>query len=457
MPLGNSAEVAVGEPVAAIGSPFGNENSLTVGVVSATQRSIGSLTSQYNLVDAIQVDAPINHGNSGGPLFDAQGRVIGINAQIRSDTGNTEGVGFAVPINAARRSMEQLLATGKVAYAYVGMTSEDLTPGIARRFGYPVRYGAVITSVQPGSPGARAGLRGGSDAAGLQRLGVHPRRGRDRLDRRPPDPERERRRPRGHRGASPGADRHRARSFGTASARPFGSRSPTGPTTPRAAVRLTAVAAERRRLIVVSNRGPISYTRDEHGNRSARRGGGGLVTALGPLVSVHDVTWIANAMTDEDRVVARESGGAFDETGRDGSPYRLRLVDHDREDFDRFYNQFANPALWFLQHELAELIGDVSLDRAWESYRRVNETVAAAVLEELDEEPGTPVWFHDYHFYVAPSVVRAARPDAALSHFIHIPWPRAGAWHLLPDEARPRDPPRSARERRGRLPHAPLA
>jgi S1-C subfamily serine protease len=164
LPLGNSAEVAVGEPVAAIGSPFGNENSLTVGVVSATQRSIGSLTSQYNLVDAIQVDAPINHGNSGGPLFDAQGRVIGINAQIRSDTGNAEGVGFAVPINAARRSMEQLLATGKVAYAYVGVTSEDLTPGIARRFGYPVRYGAVITSVQPGSPGARAGLRGGSDA-----------------------------------------------------------------------------------------------------------------------------------------------------------------------------------------------------------------------------------------------------------------------------------------------------
>jgi S1-C subfamily serine protease len=163
LPLGDSARVVVGEPVAAIGSPFGNENSLAVGVVSATQRSIESLTSQYNLVDAIQVDAPINHGNSGGPLFDARGRVIGINAQIRSETGNAEGVGFAVPINAARRSMEQLVANGKVAYAYVGITSEDLTPGIARRFGYPVRYGAVITSVRPGSPGASAGLRGGSD------------------------------------------------------------------------------------------------------------------------------------------------------------------------------------------------------------------------------------------------------------------------------------------------------
>ncbi len=163
VPLGDSSRVVVGEPVAAIGSPFGNENSLAVGVVSATQRSIESLTSQYNLVDAIQVDAPINHGNSGGPLFDAQGRVIGINAQIRSDTGNAEGVGFAVPINAAKRSMAQLLANGKVAYAYVGITSEDLTPGIARRFGYPVKYGAVITSVRPDSPGARAGLRGGTD------------------------------------------------------------------------------------------------------------------------------------------------------------------------------------------------------------------------------------------------------------------------------------------------------
>ena len=163
LPLGDSSRVVVGEPVAAIGSPFGNENSLAVGVVSATLRSIESLTSQYNLVDAIQVDAPINHGNSGGPLFDAHGRVIGINAQIRSESGNAEGVGFAVPINAARRSMEQLLAGGKVAYAYVGITTADLTPGLARRFGYPVRYGAVITSVRPGSPGERAGLRGGSE------------------------------------------------------------------------------------------------------------------------------------------------------------------------------------------------------------------------------------------------------------------------------------------------------
>lgn len=162
VPLGDSNAVRVGEPVAAIGSPFGNENSLAVGVVSAVRRSIRSLTSSYNLTDAIQTDAPINHGNSGGPLFDARGRVIGINAQIRSNSGTAEGVGFAVPINSARRSMAQLIATGHVAYAYVGITTEDLTPSLARRFGYPVLHGAVIDTVRPGTAGNRAGLRGGS-------------------------------------------------------------------------------------------------------------------------------------------------------------------------------------------------------------------------------------------------------------------------------------------------------
>jgi len=161
VPLGDSAAASVGEPVAAIGSPFGNEDSLGVGVVAATHRSIDSLTSTYALVDAIQTDAPINHGNSGGPLFDARGRVIGINAQIRSSSGNAEGVGFAVPINSAKRSMEQLIATGSVSYAFVGVTTETLTPALAKHFGYSVDHGAVIATVQPNSPAADAGLRGG--------------------------------------------------------------------------------------------------------------------------------------------------------------------------------------------------------------------------------------------------------------------------------------------------------
>ncbi len=163
VPLGNSAQVQVGQPVAAIGSPFGNVNSLSVGVVSATERSIDSLTSQYSLIDAIQTDAAINHGNSGGPLFDARGRVIGINAQIRSDSGSAEGVGFAVPIDSARRSMTQLIAARRVSYAYVGIETEDLIPTIARRLHYPVLHGAVVTKVNPNSPGAQAGLRAGTD------------------------------------------------------------------------------------------------------------------------------------------------------------------------------------------------------------------------------------------------------------------------------------------------------
>ena len=162
VPLGDSSRVVVGEPVAAIGSPFGQESSLAVGVVSATQRSIDSLTSAYDVSDAIQIDAPINHGNSGGPLLDARGRVIGINAQIRSDSGTAEGVGFAIPINSARRSMEQLISTGRVAYAYVGVSTQDVTPAISRRFGLGATRGALIQVVNPGTPAARAGLRGSS-------------------------------------------------------------------------------------------------------------------------------------------------------------------------------------------------------------------------------------------------------------------------------------------------------
>jgi S1-C subfamily serine protease len=163
LPLGSSASVVVGEPVAAIGSPFGNENSLSVGVVSGIRRSISSVTSEYRLIDAIQTDAAINHGNSGGPLLDARGRVIGINAQIRSSSGAGEGVGFAVPIDRARRSMKQLLQRGHVSYAYVGITTDDLTPRLARYLHYKASFGALVTCVKRGSPGDEAGLRAGTD------------------------------------------------------------------------------------------------------------------------------------------------------------------------------------------------------------------------------------------------------------------------------------------------------
>jgi 2-alkenal reductase len=164
VPLGDSSRVVVGEPVAAIGSPFGDVDSLSVGVVSAIRRSIPSLTSQYDLIDVIQTDASINHGNSGGPLFDAAGNVIGINAQIRSNgtTGGFEGVGFAAPINSAKRSWHELAAGKRVSYAYVGIQTEDLTPSVAKKFGYATKHGALVDNVTLDGPGDRAGIHGGT-------------------------------------------------------------------------------------------------------------------------------------------------------------------------------------------------------------------------------------------------------------------------------------------------------
>jgi S1-C subfamily serine protease len=162
VPLGTSADLAVGQPVAAIGSPFGSETSLSVGIVSGVGRTIPSLTTSYDLFDAIQTDAPVNQGNSGGPLLDSAGRAIGINAQIRSSLeSGFEGVAFAVPIDSVKRSLEQLLQSGHVDYAYLGLQSEDLTPSIAKAFGYPARRGAIIDSIAKGGPAAKAGLKPG--------------------------------------------------------------------------------------------------------------------------------------------------------------------------------------------------------------------------------------------------------------------------------------------------------
>ena len=190
---------------------------------------------------------------------------------------------------------------------------------------------------------------------------------------------------------------------------------------------------ERRKLIVVSNRGPISYGRDR-GERIARRGAGGLVTALAPLVSRHDVTWIASAISDEDRAVAAE--GTIEETAHDGSRYRLRLVAHSPGAYDLYYNVIANPALWFVQHGLwaRKHHPERSLTPAWDDgYVRVNGAFADAVVGELEREPAAAVLFHDYHLYVAPALVRRRCPDAALSHFTHIPWVGPDGWSVLPE------------------------
>jgi len=200
--------------------------------------------------------------------------------------------------------------------------------------------------------------------------------------------------------------------------------------------------AARRKLIVVSNRGPVSFARGADGNRVARRGGGGLVTALRSLVAHHDVTWIASAMSDEDRIVAGESAGdAIEEVARDGSPYRLHLVTHDPAAYDWYYNVVANPTLWFLQHYLWALAYapdiDPGLHHAWDDgYVPVNRAFADAVIAELEAQPDASVFFHDYHLYLAPRLVREARPDASLAHFVHIPWPEPNLWRVLPDSIR---------------------
>jgi S1-C subfamily serine protease len=161
LPLGESDKVEVGTPVAAIGSPFSEEQSLSVGVVSAVDRSISGLTA-FQIAGAIQTDAAINPGNSGGPLVDPDGEVIGINQQIKTSSGGGEGVGFAVPIDVARRSLEQLREKGEVTYAFLGVETVPIYPQLRERFDLPVGKGAWLQKLTPDGPADRAGLRGGS-------------------------------------------------------------------------------------------------------------------------------------------------------------------------------------------------------------------------------------------------------------------------------------------------------
>ena len=160
--LGDSSQVNVGDPVVAIGNPFGLDRTVTAGIVSALQRQIQS-PSNFTIDNVIQTDASINPGNSGGPLIDANGRVIGINSQIESGgSGGNVGIGFAIPINTARDVAQQLLTTGTVQHAYLGIRGYDLTPQLADVLNLPVKHGAVVQSVQPGSPADKAGVKGGS-------------------------------------------------------------------------------------------------------------------------------------------------------------------------------------------------------------------------------------------------------------------------------------------------------
>jgi S1-C subfamily serine protease len=165
--LGDDSELVVGQPVAAIGSPFGEQQSLSVGIVSATDRSVKSLT-QFQIEGAIQTDASINPGNSGGPLLDAGARVVGINQQIETSSGANDGVGFAVPVSAVKRSIAQLRGDGTVEYAYIGVSSQALYPQLARKLGLDTDFGGLLAEIVPGGPADEAGLRGGDERLRFQ-------------------------------------------------------------------------------------------------------------------------------------------------------------------------------------------------------------------------------------------------------------------------------------------------
>jgi S1-C subfamily serine protease len=165
--LGNDKDLRVGQPVAAIGSPFGEQQSLSVGVVSATDRSVQSLT-KFEIAGAIQTDASINPGNSGGPLLDAGARVVGINQQIETNSGANDGVGFAVPISAIKHSVAQLREDGEAEYAYIGVSGQPLYPQLARKLNLDTTFGSLVAEVVPGGPAEKAGIEGGDEKLQFQ-------------------------------------------------------------------------------------------------------------------------------------------------------------------------------------------------------------------------------------------------------------------------------------------------
>jgi S1-C subfamily serine protease len=160
--LGNSDQLEVGDEVVAIGNPLGFERTMTAGIVSALGRVIDSPDPRFAIDEVIQTDAPINSGNSGGPLLDAAGRVVGVNTQIASVGGGNIGIGFAVPINTVKDVVAQLIDKGQVEHAYLGVEAGEIDEDVADTFELPVERGLLIMDVVEGSPAARAGLRGGT-------------------------------------------------------------------------------------------------------------------------------------------------------------------------------------------------------------------------------------------------------------------------------------------------------
>ena len=163
LPLGSSGSLVVGDPVVAIGNPLGYERTATTGIVSALQRNICSPDSSV-ISNAIQTDAAINQGNSGGPLLDGRGRVVGINSQIASQSGGNVGIGFAIPMDTIRPIVQSILNTGSAHHAWIGIQGSELTPATATALGHPGLTGVALTRVDARGPAKSAGLKGASDA-----------------------------------------------------------------------------------------------------------------------------------------------------------------------------------------------------------------------------------------------------------------------------------------------------
>ena len=168
--LGNSDEVHVGDSVVAIGNPFGLERTVTTGIVSALQRVIPAPSRNYSIDHVIQTDAALNKGNSGGPLLDVGGEVIGVNSQIQTGDPTAQGnvgVGFAVPINTVKTVAAQIIRTGHAEHAFLGITGQPVTESAAKLFRLPSNHGLLVETVKPGSAAAKAGLRAGTQSATL--------------------------------------------------------------------------------------------------------------------------------------------------------------------------------------------------------------------------------------------------------------------------------------------------
>jgi len=169
LPLGNSDQIQVGDEVVAIGNPFGLDRSITSGIVSALQRGI-TAPNNYEIDHVIQTDAALNHGNSGGPLLNAQGQVIGVNAQIQtggSSDGNV-GVGFAIPINTVKTVVAEIVRNGHAEHAYIGISAKPIEPSVVQQFHLPTAHGLLVQGVQAGTGAAKAGLRGSTSQVTVQ-------------------------------------------------------------------------------------------------------------------------------------------------------------------------------------------------------------------------------------------------------------------------------------------------